>query len=71
MELAIDDFRLADQRGDTLFSLQKMVIDFDPLTTVKRRTVTFETIVFDRPKLRVVIDKTGRSNVDEILEHLD
>ncbi len=70
MTLEIDDFRLKDSRNEDLFTLREMAIDFAPISTLFNRTVTFEKILFEKPRLHVVIDKTGEPNFSHILRYL-
>ncbi|WP_456451616.1 DUF748 domain-containing protein [Hydrogenimonas sp.] len=70
MRLAVDGFRLDDDEGRLLFGLQSMTIDFDLFATLWHRTLTFETIRFERPRLRVVVDGEGVFNFQGILEHI-
>ena len=67
MALTISDFHLKDPKGNDLFRLETMVLDFDPLSSLLHRTFYFGDIRFVHPLLHIVVDKEGSVNVAHLL----
>ena len=67
--LEVKDFQLADSAAEPLLEYRRLLVDFN-LESIVRWAWTFADITVESPTLHLVLDQTGRLNLDRLLDRM-
>ncbi len=70
LRLELRDTTLTEGDGQPLFALQRLLIDFELLDTLRNRAPTFAELRLERPMLQLVQEPDGTLNLSRLIDDL-